>query len=170
MAFDFKGFGSALNDFGAAASLFGSSAASSASVPGYLAEASGYDTASATAISSGRLTGVATDIQKAQTQRQIFQVIGGARADVAGAGLAEKGSALDVIRSSREQGELQLRMIDTQGSIQQGAFAQQAAAYNAEASAARGNAAGAQASATASKTGGFLKTVGAIAGIAALFL
>lgn len=170
MSFDFKGFGSALNDFGAAASLFGSSAASSAAVPGYLAEAQGYDTASATAIQSGKLTGVATDIQKAQTQRQLFQVIGGARADVAGAGLAEKGSALDVIRSSREQGELQLRMIDTQGSIQQGAFAQQAAAYNAESSSARANAAAAQSSANASKGGGFLKVLGGIASIAALFI
>lgn len=182
-ALNFALAGNALSDFGSAASLFGAAGAAGASIAGYYAQAGAYDTqatsydlASDTAKSNARLSKVAAEIQQTQTERQIYQVVGGAKADIAGAGLAEKGSALDVIRSSQEQGALQLHLMQTQGTIQQAAFAQQASAYSAEgegarasAASARGAAAGAAASSTANKVGGVLSALGGIASIATLF-
>jgi hypothetical protein len=72
-----------------------------------------------------------TNIQAAQTQRQTFGVIGSQRADVAGAGLAESGSALDLLRSSASQGALAKSLVESQGQITVAGYQQQAESYTA---------------------------------------
>lgn len=161
-SFDVGSFTTALGDFGSAATLFGGAAASGASAAGYGAEGKAYDEASAIALKNVTLTGVATDISKVQTERQINKVIGGSEADIAAAGLSEHGSALDVIRDSRKQGELQVQGLETQGLIQQQAFAQQSAAYAGEAKAAYANQDAALAQQAGQTAGGALKAVGGV--------
>jgi len=77
----------------------------------------------------------ATSIKEQMATRQIYQVIGGARADVAASGLAETGSAEDVMRSSAQQGALTKALIATQGSIDYTSYIGQAQAAEAQASA-----------------------------------
>lgn len=166
-------YSGALNDFGSAATLFGQAAASSASARAYDALAGGYhaqgqafDTATAIADKDARLSGLSTAIQKVQTQRQIYQTIGGARADIGAAGFGEHGSAIDVLKSSAAQGELQMQITGTKGQLEQDTFVQQSTAYAAQAKgsyaaeeAAKANASGARASATAAKAGGVIKSI-----------
>jgi hypothetical protein len=42
-----------------------------------------------------------------QAEREMYQSLGQTKADVAGAGFAESGSALDLLRQSASQGALQ---------------------------------------------------------------
>ncbi len=187
MAFDKDIFFSALGDFGSAATLFGGAAGSASaadasrlSAQGFTGEAQAYDVAAGISLKNVNLSQAATAIQRSQAQRDIFKVIGGAKADIAGAGLEAHGSALDVIRASGQQGALALQLNDTQGQITASGFAQQAASYTgqsraatAAAAAAEATARGEDAAAAAGKGGGALKTITGIAkiglGIASLF-
>jgi hypothetical protein len=68
--------------------------------------------------------------------------IGGQRADVAGAGFAESGSALDLLRSSAQQGALNRAVLGQQGLIQEAGYKEQAQSYTnmSEAATIAGNA------------------------------
>lgn len=114
---------------GAVSSLFGAK--------GDKAQASSYTKAAAYSRQNAKTAAVATNLKGLQTDREIFKVLGGQRADVAGAGLAASGSALDILRSSMQEGEMQKQMIRTQGQIEQTAYKAEADAYTGQAEAAK---------------------------------
>lgn len=102
-----------------------------------------------------------TNLQLLQTEREINGVIGGQRADIAGAGLEESGGALDLLRSSASQGSLTMAVARTQGALDQQGYEEEALSYQAmqkaseaAAAAAVGQAGMAQAQAGAAKSGG----------------
>lgn len=180
----------ALSDFGGAVSLFGAAAGSLASARGlrteggYYTRAANYSLDAATlAAQNVKLTEASTAIQKAAEQRNIYRITGGIRADVAGAGLTQSGSAEDILRASAQQGALQKQLVGVQGQMnvnaqtaQVGTYKSQAEAYQAQSEGAIAAAEGQEASAAASKGGGILKTIGGavkvvqtVAAIAAMF-
>lgn len=138
----FTGAGQAIED------LFGSEGAS--------AEANSFTTAAQLADQNAALTAASTRIQQTQTARQIFQTEGTQLADVAGAGFTESGSALDLLRSSAQQGSLAQALTNIQGAITENSYAAQAGAY-------RGAAASANEKSTAN-------TIGAISAIGGALL
>lgn len=98
-------------------------------------EAKGYKTAAKLATENAGIVAQSTAIQTMQAQRQAFQVIGGQMSDVAGAGLQESGSAVDLLKSSQQQASLQKQLIENQGLIQEKGYEAQASADTAQASA-----------------------------------
>jgi len=89
----------------------------------------------------------------------VNQQIGGAYADVGANGLALSGSALDVIKSSRQNAALDIALMRKQGQINVNDWNSKAAAYDAQAQAAKKAA-----------SGGLLKgIIGAVGLVAAPF-
>jgi hypothetical protein len=80
---------------------------------------------------------MSTAIQEFQAQREITKSLGQTRADAAGAGFAEGGSALDMLRESASQGALQRAVLAEQGLITEQGFREQAQSYTNMAEAAR---------------------------------
>lgn len=125
--------GSLINSGGQAIQdLFGSEGAT--------AEANSYNTAAQLAQQNAALTAASTRIQETQTARSVLQTEGTQITDVAGAGFTESGSALDLLRSSAQQGALQESLTNIQGAINENAYAAQAGAYKGAAAAANENA------------------------------
>jgi hypothetical protein len=94
-------------DFGGAASdLFSGflgDQADQIKAQGDLAEATSYQEAAGLAGLNEQFAKTQTAVSKTQNQRQIYQTISQQEASVAGDGLAESGSALDLLRSSASQ-------------------------------------------------------------------
>jgi|KBSMisStandDraft_5_1062788.scaffolds.fasta_scaffold87455_1 hypothetical protein len=109
---------------------------------GDLAEAENYDLASGLAKENKQFTEASTAIQQSQLDRNNYLQIGGQRADVAGAGFAESGSALDILRDSAQQGALARAVLGQQGHITEAGYQEQADSFTTLASAARVTAAG----------------------------
>lgn len=143
----FSGIGGAVSDLYAA--------------EGDRAEAQQYDLASQYASQEAVFTESSTRIKEMQADRQITMAIGGVKAGYAGSGLAESGSAGDVLRESAAQGALTTSAINYQGAETEAGFREQAQSYATMADAARNAAQGAQ-------TGGLLQGLGAIANLATL--
>ena len=97
---------------------------------GDLAEAQEYGLAGALASQNAAFTDVSTKIQLAQQDRQTTMTIGSQKAAVGGGGLAESGSALDVLRESASQGALAKSVLASQGQITEAGFNEQAASYD----------------------------------------
>ena len=74
---------------------------------GDFAEGASYGTAATLAKQNAQITAESTRIQESQAGRAITQTIGAQKADVAGNGLAESGSALALLQSSAAHGTLQ---------------------------------------------------------------
>ena len=87
-------------------------------------------------------TAASTNIQAAQQERQTVMTIGSQKAAVGGAGLAESGSALDLLASSASQGALAKGVLVTQGQMQQAGYEEQANSYGVMSAAAKATAAG----------------------------
>lgn len=104
---------------------------------GDLAEGQEYDLASSLAAQNEKFTETSTAIQQAQQERNTTLQIGGQRADVAGAGFAESGSALDILRDSASQGALSKAVLGQQGLITEAGYTEQQQSYNLMASTAR---------------------------------
>jgi hypothetical protein len=136
---------------GAVSDLFGA--------VGSFASAKGYSKAAGLASQNAEIAAQSTAIQETQAQRKIYQTIGGQKADVAGAGLAASGSALDVMRDSAQQGSLTKQLIANQGAINIAGYEEEAANYSAMASASK-----------ASGTGGILGSILKVASFAAPFI
>lgn len=146
MAFD---FGSLITSGGQAVQdLFQSEGAA--------AEAKSYTGASQLAQQNAALTAASTRIQETETSRQIFQAEGTQTADVASAGFTESGSALDLLRSSAQQGSLAKSLTNIQGAIAENSYAAQAGAYQGAAASAKESVAANQTSAVASIGGALL--------------
>ncbi len=109
---------------------------------GDIAEATQYELAGSLAEQNARYIEASTRIQAAQQDRQISITVGGQRAAVGGAGLAESGSALDLLRDSAAQGALARSVLVTQGQITEAGYTEQANSYDVMSKAARSTAAG----------------------------
>lgn len=140
---------------------------------GELAEGQEYDLAAGFAQQNAAFTKQSTAIQEAQQQRQTTLQLGAQRADVAGAGLAASGSALDLMRNSASQGALSQAVLGQQGLITEAGYEEQAQSYQTMSSAAKATAASeeelAQETEQAGKQSEFGDFIsGAIKGVAAV--
>jgi hypothetical protein len=160
-------FGSGtISAFGGAASDLFAGFGDKAKAQGDFAEARSYDLAGGLAAQNEKFTETSTAIKEAQQQRSMTQTLGGQEADVAGAGFAESGSALDLLRDSASQGALTHAVLGQQGLITEAGYNEQAASYKnmSQAATAAGNAEN-QASTFADVTG-IIKGVAAVASLA----
>lgn len=103
---------------------------------GNAAEAASYTGAAQLEQQNAQLTAASTRIQSTQIARQVSQSLGTTQADVAGAGFTESGSALDILRSSAQQGSLASSLVNINGAINENAYAAQSGADLAKAKAA----------------------------------
>lgn len=165
---------STFNDFaGAASDLFSGITGSESldiKAQGDFAEAQSYQMAAGLALLNKQYTATETGVKEAQNQREIYQTISQQRAGVAGGGLAESGSALDLLRSSASQGALSQAIIGQQGLITEAGYQEQHDSYVNMANAL--NQAGSEEEHLASQTSMFSEITGgikAVAGIATLF-
>lgn len=130
---------------GAASALFGARGATAA--------AGSYREAAAIVNQNAIIAREATRIREIQESRKIYRTIGRQRAGVGGAGFAESGTALYLLRNSVSEGALAKGMIKAQGAITENSYAAQAGQFNAMADAAK-------ASSTAQEVGGILQAAG----------
>jgi hypothetical protein len=79
---------------------------------------------------------MSTAIKQSQADRNLYQSLGTTEADIAGAGLAQSGSALDLLRESASQGAMTKAVLGEQGLITEAGYAEQAQSYQDMASAA----------------------------------
>jgi hypothetical protein len=104
-----------------------------------------------------------TAIKTAQEQRKDLKLIGGQTADIASAGFAASGSALDILAESASQGAHARQVLGFQGQITEAGYEQQAKALRMQ-----GDAAGVAAEAADEAAKG-ANISAAIHGVAAIF-
>lgn len=134
------GAGTIGNIGGAVQDLFAGEAASvkgHARAKGLRIEAENYDLASEFAGKNEKYVELSTAIKQMQLDRGLTQTLGGQAADVAGAGFAAGGSALDILRDSSQQGALTKAVAGEQGLITEEGYRVQGQTYTNMASAAR---------------------------------
>lgn len=136
-------------------SIFGAKA-SGIMAQGYRDSAGSYGEAADIARKNAKIVEQSTELKTLQTDRQIYKVIGGQQSDVAGAGFAASGSALDLLADSQAQGELTRSLVELQGEIDQNAYLQQATAYEAQANLALAQADAADKTAQGSQIAGYI--------------
>ena len=125
---------------------------------GDLAEASAYSKASKIAASNAQIETRTGAINEMMASRKIYQSIGAEKAQTATAGFAASGSALDLLRSSVQQGALTKQLIANQTAITAQGYMQESAAYSGMATAAK-------AAGTGGIVGGLLQGAGALLSI-----
>jgi hypothetical protein len=154
--------GQTFSDLGGAASDIFAGFGDQAKAQGDFAEATDYTLASTLATQNEQFTQTSTAIKEAQQNRSLTQTLGGQEADVAGAGFAESGSSLDLLRDSASQGALTHAVLGQQGLITEAGYQEQATSYTnmATAATAAGNA--------ANQAATFADITGAIKGVAAI--
>lgn len=129
------GSGTITDISGAVSDLFASSADSTKAqglrlkAQGDAIEGQDYDLAATLAGQNEQFAATSTAIKQAQNDRQIYQTIGGQQADVAGAGFAASGSALDLLRDSASQGALTKAVAGQQGLITEAGYTEQQQSY-----------------------------------------
>jgi hypothetical protein len=128
-------------------------------------EATNYDRASVLATQNEKFTETSTAIKQAQLDRENFKMIGGQQADIAGAGFAASGSALDLLRDSAQQGALTKAIGAEQGLITEAGYTEQADSYTTMAKAARMAADADENAATGATITGAIKGITAIASL-----
>jgi hypothetical protein len=107
-----------------------------AKAQGDFLEAQNFNAAASLAEQNSAFTATSTAVKQAQLSRGITQTLGGQEADVAAGGLAESGTALNVLSSSASQGALTQAVAGQQGLITEAGFQEQATADENEAEAA----------------------------------
>jgi hypothetical protein len=158
------GFGaSTVNDVGGAVSDLFAAQGDEAKAQGDLLEKQNYLLASHLATQNEQFTETSTAIKEAQADRNLYLTIGGQKADVAGAGFAASGSALDLLRSSASQGALNRAVLGQQGLIQEAGYKEQATSYQNMAQAAQVAADAENNAATGAEIGSAIKGVAALA-------
>jgi hypothetical protein len=98
-------------------------------------EQSSYLEAADLAKQNEAFTAMSTAIKQSQADRNLYQALGQTKADVAGAGFAQSGSALDLLRESASQGAMKA-VLGEQGLITEAGYQEQAQSYTDMASAA----------------------------------
>jgi hypothetical protein len=134
-----------------------------AKAQGDLLEKQNYLAASDLAMQNEQFAETSTAIKQSQLDRQIYQTIGGQKADIAGAGFAESGSGLDLLRSSASQGALTKAVAGQQGLIQEAGYKEQSQSYQNMAQAAQVAADAENNAATGAEITGAIKGVAAVA-------
>lgn len=99
-------------------------------------EQQAYLGAAGLADQNAQFTAMSTAIKELQADRNLYQALGTTRADVAGAGLAQSGSALDILREGAAQGAMVKAVLGEQGLITEAGYEEQAKSYRDMASAA----------------------------------
>ena len=99
-----------------------------------------YDQAAQFAGQEAQYSQASTAIQVAQKNRDVTMAMGKTASEVAGAGFAASGSALDIMRSNAQQGALATAVTSENGQIQTQGFQEQQQSYETMATIA-GNAA-----------------------------
>jgi hypothetical protein len=132
----FSGLSTAVSDIGAGISAEGAATsdmfaaeAEQYKIEGTQFEKASYREAAALAGQNEQFTAISTRIKAAQQQRELSMSLGTTQANVAGAGLAESGSALDVLRESASQGALTRAVIKSQGLITEAGYNEQQQSY-----------------------------------------
>ena len=120
---------------GAVSDLFAASG-HRAKAAGDIFEQQNYNLAGKLADQNEKFTEQSTAIKQAQIDRSNSQTIGGQEADIAGAGFAASGSALDLLRDSASQGALTKAVAGEQGLITEAGYKEQGDSYRNLASAA----------------------------------
>lgn len=118
---------------GAVSDIFGGQATAAGlriKAQGHRVEAENYDLASDLATKNADFANTSMQIKLGQTERQLYQTIGGQQADVAGAGFSASGSALDLLRDSAAEGALTTAVAGQQGLIGIEGYEQQAKSYD----------------------------------------
>jgi len=146
---------------GAASDLF-ASFGDEAKAQGDFAEARSYTLAAQLAAQNEKFTETSTAIKESQQQREMMNTLGGQQADVASAGFASSGSALDIMRDSAAQGALTHAVLGQQGLITEAGYTEQQKSYENMAAAAT------EAGNAANQAATFSEITGAIKGVAAV--
>ncbi len=145
-------FAAGITDLGGAVSdIFGSHGAA--------ASATSYEEAQSIAQQNAQIAQNVTNTQELQLKRNLYQSIGTQKAQVGGAGFGESGSALDLLRQSKEQGAITQATAAEQGAITSNSYNEQAGLFG-------GMAQAAHATSTAGSIGGVLQLAGGAAEIA----
>ena len=149
---------------GAVSDLFGAQA-DKTKAEGDRLEAANYRLAAQFADQNVIFNQWSTSIKEAQASREITKSLGQTAADVAGAGFAASGSALDILRESASQGALTKAVLSEQGLITEAGYKQQAQSYQNMAAAADLAAHRDEQAATGSMITAGIKGVAAIASV-----
>ncbi len=108
---------------------------------GTQAEAAQYGIAGAISGENAQIAELSGQMQQYQNTRQLMMTLGTQAADISGAGFQESGTALNLARSSLQQGLLQNQVIGINANLQAGGYLEAAAATQAEQQAAQTTAA-----------------------------
>ncbi len=127
-----------------ATELKAASDASLLSVEGANAEADAYAKEGALATGNAQTEALAEQVRSYQIDRGVDKVVGGQSAAVAANGFQQSGSAIDIMRSSYQQGHLQSQLSAMTSEETQRGFLESAAAAEGEQTAAKLRATGAQ--------------------------
>ncbi len=136
--------------------------AGQAKAGGLRAESRAYTEAAGFASGNVQLAEESKAIKDYLTQRQVLSAEGKQIADVGGAGFAESGSALSLLRESAAQGALATGLVNVQGEIQAQGYRAQAANDISLASQAKSAAGAAEDAGTAALIGGIFKAGAAV--------
>jgi hypothetical protein len=123
-------------DFGSAASDLFAAQGERLKAEGDQFEQQSYEEAAQLATQNEQFTEQSTAIQQTAADRNLYQALGKTTADVAGAGFATSGSALDLLASSAQQGATARAVIGQQGLITEAGYQEQAESYTNMANAA----------------------------------
>lgn len=127
----------AVGDFASGAADLGGAVTDLFGARGARSSAGSYEEAERIANENAVLAGAATRTKALLLQRQITKGLGSTQAQVAGAGFAASGSALDIMRDSASQGAITKALNEEQGAITVNSFREQANQFGAMAKAAK---------------------------------
>lgn len=154
-----------MSDLGNLVSDLGGAVSSLFNASGNAAQAKDFQGAATLATQNAQLSAASTRIQETQTARTVAQSLGTTQADVSGAGFTMSGSALDILKSSAEQGSLAKSLVNIQGAMNENSYAAQAGAYSGEAKAAKEASTAGTIGAIASLGGALISGSGALASV-----
>lgn len=129
-------------------------------------EQSMYQSDAELATQNAQYTETSTAIKLAQQSRSNFQSQSQTEANVAGAGLKNSGSALDILANNASQGELTKQVMQQQGLMTEEGYKEQATAFTDQANAAGVAAQGAGIAGIGADISGVIKGAAAIATLA----
>ena len=128
---------STFSDLGAGVGDLFAAAATSDKEQGLQFEEQNYEAAAGLALQNEQFTKTSTAIKQGQADRELYMSLGKTKAGEAGAGLAQSGSAIDLLRSSAQQGATTNAVIGQQGLITEAGYQEQHDSYMNMASAAK---------------------------------
>jgi hypothetical protein len=129
-------------------------------------EEQNYEAAAGLALQNEQFTKTSTAIKQQQSDRESYMSLGKTKAGEAGAGLAQSGSAIDLLRSSAQQGATTTAAIGQQGLITEAGYQEQHDSYMNMAAASDAAQAAEKTSGIGSLIAGGLKLAAGIASIA----